>query len=128
MKATVDELEDRFPAMRSHTDVQRQRTVEDTAHIVDFLATALYIDDAELFTGFIGWTADILAARGVPAASRLLAEQPALRNLRLDHRPPHLDRVLEMTGLLDHLTTLSPVTAASRSSSPADASGETEIG
>lgn len=95
----------------------------------------------------------------VEAASRLLAEQPALHDLHLDftdltfcdsaglsgllvvhrrsakagvklhldHRPAHLDRVLEVTGLLDHLTTLSPVEASARSSPSTDAPGETEI-
>ena len=39
--------------MREYTDLQREHTAEDLAHIVDFLATALYTGDAELFTGFI---------------------------------------------------------------------------
>jgi methanogenic corrinoid protein MtbC1 len=69
VKTTVSDLEDRFPAMRSYTAEQHQHTVEDIAHIVDFLATALYTDDVELFTGFITWTAWILTARGVPAES-----------------------------------------------------------
>jgi methanogenic corrinoid protein MtbC1 len=77
---TVGQLVDRFPAMRTYDDEQRQRTTEDIGHILDFLATALYVDHDELFTGFITWTADILEARGVPAASLrpaldLLAEQ-----------------------------------------------------
>ena len=29
-------------------------------------ACAAYLDDVALFTGFTGWTADVLAARGVP--------------------------------------------------------------
>ncbi|MDQ0985099.1 B12-binding domain-containing protein [Streptomyces sp. V2I9] len=62
-------LEDAFPAMRSYDDVQRERTAEDLAHIVEFLATALYLDDEEVFTRFIAWTARILVARGVPASS-----------------------------------------------------------
>jgi len=66
--------------MGTYDELQRQRTTEDIAHIVDYLATALYVDDGELFTGFIAWTAEILEARGVPAASLrpaldLLAEQ-----------------------------------------------------
>ena len=69
VKSTVHDLEDRFPAMRAYSDQQRQHTTEDIAHIVDFLATALYTDDDELFTGFITWTAEILEARGVRAAS-----------------------------------------------------------
>ena len=66
---TVTELESRFPAMRDYTEQQRQHTIEDIAHIVDFLATALYTDDDALFTDFVTWTAEILTARGVPAAS-----------------------------------------------------------
>ncbi|MGW7091937.1 cobalamin B12-binding domain-containing protein [Streptomyces sp. NPDC054874] len=62
-------LEDAFSAMRSYNDLQRERTAEDLAHIVEFLATALYLDDEELFTRFITWTAQILVARDVPAHS-----------------------------------------------------------
>ncbi|MFW3470122.1 cobalamin B12-binding domain-containing protein [Streptomyces microflavus] len=62
-------LEDAYPAMRSYSELQRERTAEDLAHIVEFLATALYLDDEELFTWFITWTAQILQARGVPAMS-----------------------------------------------------------
>ncbi|MER6208653.1 cobalamin-dependent protein [Streptomyces sp. NPDC001642] len=62
-------LEDAFPAMRAYDGPQRERTAEDLAHIVEFLATALYVDDDDLFTGFITWTAQILTARGVPARS-----------------------------------------------------------
>ncbi|MEV7128253.1 cobalamin-dependent protein [Streptomyces sp. NPDC093260] len=80
VKQTLVDLEKRFPAMRSYTEVQRERTAEDLAHIVDFLATALYVDDPELFQSFLGWTADILTARHVPtrslvAALHLLTEQ-----------------------------------------------------
>lgn len=69
VKSTVADLEDGFPAMRAYTEEQHQHTVEDIAHIVDFLTVGLYTDDDALFTDFIGWTADILLARGVPAAS-----------------------------------------------------------
>ncbi|SFF79430.1 Methanogenic corrinoid protein MtbC1 [Actinacidiphila alni] len=62
-------LEEAVPEMRGYSDLQREHTAEDLAHIVDFLATALYLGDGELFVGFIGWTAGILAARGVPARS-----------------------------------------------------------
>ncbi|WP_328862911.1 cobalamin B12-binding domain-containing protein [Streptomyces sp. NBC_00306] len=62
-------LEDAFPAMRAYDDMQRERTAEDLAHIVEFLATALYLGDEKLFTWFITWTAQILVARGVPAQS-----------------------------------------------------------
>lgn len=69
VRFTVADLEDRFPAMRDYSDAQREHTTEDIAHIVDFLATALYVDDDELFTGFIIWTAEVLSSRGVPAKS-----------------------------------------------------------
>ncbi|OBG78028.1 MULTISPECIES: B12-binding domain-containing protein [unclassified Mycobacterium] len=69
VKSTVTDLENRFPAMSAYTEEQHQHTVEDIAHIVDFLTVALYTDDDALFTDFIGWTAEILLARGVPAAS-----------------------------------------------------------
>ncbi|MFI6588101.1 B12-binding domain-containing protein [Embleya sp. NPDC050493] len=61
-------LDERLPAMPSYSAAQRERTAEDLAHIVDFLATALYVDDVALFTSFVTWTADILAARHVPVA------------------------------------------------------------
>lgn len=66
VKETFATLESRVPAMRDYTETQRQRTAEDIAHVVDFLVAALYTDDDELFSGFVTWTADILAARGVP--------------------------------------------------------------
>ncbi|HYQ67646.1 cobalamin B12-binding domain-containing protein [Actinophytocola sp.] len=59
-------LAERVPAMRDYGEQERQHTAQDLAHIVDFLATALYVGDEELFTGFVAWTAGILAARGVP--------------------------------------------------------------
>jgi len=105
VKQTLADLEDRFHAVRSYTDVQRERTAEDVAHIVDFLACALYVDDAEVFATFLAWTAGILEARGVPARSLragldLLAAQlrdfpRALRlldegNRALDGRPGDL--------------------------------------
>ncbi|MDH2414445.1 B12-binding domain-containing protein [Nocardioides sp. CER19] len=73
VRAVLAGLEERVPAMRDYTDLQRQHTAEDLAHIVDFLATALYVGEAELFTGFLTWTAGILSARGVPAVSLLPA-------------------------------------------------------
>ncbi|MFD5517244.1 B12-binding domain-containing protein [Streptomyces sp. NPDC127066] len=62
-------LHDAFPVMRAYDDMQRERTAEDLAHIVEFLATSLYLGDEDLFTWFIDWTAKILRARGVPAQS-----------------------------------------------------------
>ncbi|MEE1814435.1 cobalamin-dependent protein [Streptomyces sp. SP18ES09] len=69
VRTVFSALEAAFPAMRAYDDMQRERTAEDLAHIVEFLATALYLGDEELFTWFISWTAQILQARGVPAQS-----------------------------------------------------------
>ncbi|WP_097977049.1 B12-binding domain-containing protein [Streptomyces sp. gb14] len=69
VQAVYTSLEEAFPPMRSYDDAQRDRTAEDLAHILEFLATALYLDDEDLFTWFLTWTAQILEARGVPARS-----------------------------------------------------------
>ncbi|MEW2288555.1 B12-binding domain-containing protein [Streptomyces sp. NPDC047841] len=69
VKQTLADLDHRFPAMRAYSGAQRERTAEDIAHIVDFLAAALYVDDPDLFTTFLTSTAGILMARGVPAHS-----------------------------------------------------------
>ncbi|MGW3997679.1 cobalamin B12-binding domain-containing protein [Amycolatopsis sp. NPDC004772] len=82
VKAVLAGLEERIPAMRAYTDLQRQYTAEDLAHTVDYLATALYVGDTELFTGYLSWTAGILTARGVPAASL----EPALELLEAELR------------------------------------------
>lgn len=55
--------------MRAYSAARQEHTAEDIAHIVDFLGTALYLDDPEVFTGFLTWTAGILQARHVPAHS-----------------------------------------------------------
>ncbi|WP_231335456.1 cobalamin B12-binding domain-containing protein [Actinomadura graeca] len=80
VRRVLDGLRSRFPAMAAYTDQQRRHTAEDVAHIVDFLGAALYLDDPDVFTGFLTWTAGILTARDVPAHSLLpaldmLAEQ-----------------------------------------------------
>ncbi|MEU0000615.1 cobalamin-dependent protein [Streptomyces microflavus] len=99
-------LNDAFPAMRSYSELQRERTAEDLAHIVDFLATALYLDDEELFIRFITWTAQILEARGVPAHSL----PPALNLLAHELKDfPRATRILQ-TGT--RTLTTAPFTAA----------------
>ena len=65
-------LFERFPPMAAYDDMQLDRTTEDLAHIVDFAAAALFIDDVSLFTEFVGWLADILVPREVPVAAARL--------------------------------------------------------
>ncbi|RSN46951.1 cobalamin-binding protein [Streptomyces sp. WAC 04229] len=96
VKQTFADLSDRLPAVRRYDDEQRDRTAEGLAHTVDFLAAALYVDDAELFTGFLTWTADILTARGVPGHSLL----PALASLGEQlHGCPRARRLLDEGAL-----------------------------
>ncbi|MER5967810.1 cobalamin-dependent protein [Streptomyces sp. NPDC002057] len=99
-------LEDAFPAMRSYSDLQRERTGEDLAHIVEFLATSLYLDDEELFTSFITWTAQILVARGVPAHSLPPALDLLARELK------DFPRAARMLQAATHTLTTAPSTAA----------------
>ncbi|MEU9233891.1 cobalamin B12-binding domain-containing protein [Streptomyces subrutilus] len=73
VRAVFAGLEDAYPAMRGYTEQQRERTAEDLAHIVEFLAAALYTGDQELFSRFLRWTAEVLTARDVPARSLLPA-------------------------------------------------------
>ncbi|MBP2333949.1 methanogenic corrinoid protein MtbC1 [Saccharothrix coeruleofusca] len=91
--AAVDALYERFPPMRGYDERRLDATLEDVGHIVDFLSASVYVDDVELFGEFMAWTAEVLAARGVPVAStevamsamsRVLEDHPrALRHL--DH-------------------------------------------
>ncbi|MEW9551693.1 B12-binding domain-containing protein [Nonomuraea sp. NPDC050783] len=66
-------LPERVPAMAGYSEQQHRHTAEDVAHIVDFLAAALYVDDPGLFTRFLTWTTGVLTARGVPAGALLPA-------------------------------------------------------
>ncbi|KUF17986.1 cobalamin B12-binding domain-containing protein [Streptomyces silvensis] len=73
VRATLQGVGARYPAMRDYTAPQQQHTAEDVAHIVAFLGAALYVDDGDMFTAFACWTNDILAARHVPTESLLHA-------------------------------------------------------
>ncbi|WP_082682835.1 B12-binding domain-containing protein [Mycobacterium sp. GA-1285] len=129
VKTTVTELQDRFPAMRDYSEAQRDHTTEDIAHIVDFLATALYIDDDDLFTGFIVWTAEVLSSRGVPATSLIpaldllsaqLQDFPRAQRLLAAARTALTSETARLVDALEHLTS-GPDTDSDRSK-------ETEIG
>jgi methanogenic corrinoid protein MtbC1 len=69
-----------YPAVSRYDQRQHDATADDMGHIVDFLAAALYVGEAQIFTDFVDWTRDVLAARGVPAQTlavglRLVREQ-----------------------------------------------------
>ena len=59
-------LAETYPSMSEYDERQMDATAEDMGHVVDFLASALYVSEAPIFTDFIEWTAAILEARGVP--------------------------------------------------------------
>lgn len=99
-------LQDSFPAMRDYDDAQRERTAEDLAHIVEFLSTALYLDDDELFTWFTTWTARILQSRGVPAHSLLPALDLLARELK------DFPRAVRMLAAANHILTAHIPTVA----------------
>ena len=91
VRSVFKAMEERVPAMRSYSDAQRQHTAEDLAHIVEFLATALYVDDDALFQTFLSWTGEVLDARGVP--SQVL--KPTLDLLSVELRDfPRAQRML----------------------------------
>ncbi|TFV54893.1 anti-sigma factor antagonist [Mycobacterium sp. PS03-16] len=48
--------------------------------------------------------------------------------LHLDRRPAHLDRVLDITGILDHLTTPPAVDGATTGARTGPAAGESGLG
>jgi methanogenic corrinoid protein MtbC1 len=56
-----------YPAMAEYDDRQMDSTLEDMGHIVDFLASSLYVSDPKIFTDFTAWTAAVLRARNVPS-------------------------------------------------------------
>ncbi|GHC67886.1 cobalamin B12-binding domain-containing protein [Streptomyces flavofungini] len=73
VRATLNGLRARFPALLDYTESQQQHTAEDVSQIVAFLGAALYVDDSGLFASFGRWTAAVLAARHVPVESLLHA-------------------------------------------------------
>ncbi|MBR7825020.1 cobalamin-dependent protein [Actinospica sp. MGRD01-02] len=64
--AILADLPARFPRMRDYSESQMRHTEQDIDSILEYLACATYVDDAELFVAFSGWTREILQARGVP--------------------------------------------------------------
>jgi len=66
VSTAVRRLTAAYPPTDGYTRRQHDATVEDLGHVADFLAAALYVADAEVFTAFVGWTARVLAARQVP--------------------------------------------------------------
>jgi methanogenic corrinoid protein MtbC1 len=66
ISAALQRLVAAYPAMRDYDQRQMDATAEDMAHVVDFLAAALYVGEPKIFTDFVAWTAGVLQARQVP--------------------------------------------------------------
>ncbi|GIH96118.1 B12-binding domain-containing protein [Planobispora siamensis] len=66
LTGAMDALADAYPPMALYDERQMESTAEDMAHVADFLAAALYVDDVAVFTDFVTWTCGVLQARGVP--------------------------------------------------------------
>jgi len=62
-------LLERLPRLREMTATQVDRTREDLAYIMQFCGAALISHDPTVLHEFTIWLRDVLAARGVPAAS-----------------------------------------------------------
>ncbi|MFY1622247.1 cobalamin B12-binding domain-containing protein [Micromonospora sp. WMMD723] len=67
--SAVADLRARVPSVADYTSAQWDATTADLGYTVDFLAAAVYVDDAELFTDFVTWLVAILTSRGVPAGA-----------------------------------------------------------
>ncbi|MEE1757036.1 cobalamin B12-binding domain-containing protein [Streptomyces sp. SP18CS02] len=102
VRDAIGDLAGVFPPFAEYDERRREHTAEDVAHVVEHLSCALYMDDREMFLGFVRWTAGILENRGVPAYAlavvlRLLAgylrDFPRATAL-LDGARAHLDRSL----------------------------------
>jgi methanogenic corrinoid protein MtbC1 len=73
----------RYRSMPGYDDRQRESTVDGLGYLVDILAAARYVGDTTVLTDFAAWNAQVLAARGMPAAA-LVAGLEILGDLLAD--------------------------------------------
>jgi len=64
--AAFDTMMDSYRHMRGYTAEQLDRTREDLVSIVRYSAAARLVADPSVFTDFLDWLRDLLAARDVP--------------------------------------------------------------
>ncbi|MFJ4712005.1 B12-binding domain-containing protein [Streptomyces sp. NPDC088785] len=76
------DVEESFPETRGYSRYQNERAALGIDHLVTHLATALYVDSADLFARFTAWSADILTARGVPPRCLLVALDSLVAQLK----------------------------------------------
>ncbi|HVD01665.1 MAG TPA: ATP-binding protein [Candidatus Dormibacteraeota bacterium] len=63
-----DALRVNFPGISGYDARQRQRTLEDLAYTIDFLATSIDVGAESVLTDYLHWLEDLLSHRRVPAA------------------------------------------------------------
>ncbi|GAA1315218.1 cobalamin B12-binding domain-containing protein [Saccharothrix xinjiangensis] len=90
--AAVAALDERFPPARDD-ERQPDEVREEVGELVDFLGASVYVDDPELFGGFVSWTAAAPAARRLPPAGTRVVIEVLARALRAD--PPGVLRHLD---------------------------------
>ncbi|MEV4018642.1 cobalamin-dependent protein [Nonomuraea angiospora] len=72
VRGVAEELTRRVPELAAaYAERRLGHPAENVASIVDYLRAALYVDDPELFSSFMGWMAEVLTARGIPARALL---------------------------------------------------------
>ena len=89
--ATYRALEAQLPAMAAYDDRQQRHTRQDLDYILRFVDATLLVDDLGVFTAFIIWLRDLLAARGVPPAVLHRSLEVTAASL-----PPELDRARDI--------------------------------
>lgn len=75
LQLLIDHLRRCFPPMSRCAGDGHEAAVEDLGFLLDFLAAAVFVDDARAFTEFLVFLADVLAARGIPPSGLHLAVQ-----------------------------------------------------
>ena len=78
----LNRLAEAYPPMASYDQRQRDATADDMSHVIDFLTAALYVDDPAVFTDFVSWTAEVLAARHVPPGALVVGLEIVRDQLR----------------------------------------------
>lgn len=97
VEAAYRGLGERFPDLAGYSPWQIERTREDIAYHLRYLASAVMVADDRVYLEMVAWLVDLLAARGVPARAveltiELLAELAAAEEL------PESRRILDLAG------------------------------
>lgn len=81
LDAVLERLHHHFTALGNFTEETREIVAENVGFLLDNLAASVFVDDHRAFSDFLDFTADLLAARGVPPSGLPLAMQALYRQL-----------------------------------------------